>query len=452
MDGFLPTFTRRKLSPPGFKEDTWDKPVLRIADPPRVIIPLQDRCGAPYELTLEEGDAVLAGQTLGTLGSPPASLSVHASISGTVEKIAPHPHPLGFDSLSVSVVSDGRDACCNYLPLAQRSLEGSREKMFEAFREMGIPLNYQLFSSQGWYAPRLIVNATEFEPYLTSKHFLIRDYAPEVIKGLSTLMEACAASRAEIIIEKGKSRVREALERATGGLARVEITAVTRPYPETAGTFLVRALTPKQTAHRSSGEQKNGICVDLFSLFAINRAWSAGTPFIEQLITVAGSGVREPQTLWARTGTPLSELIKRLGGDPASTGRIALGGPLMGIPQHTLEVPLVKKAKGVFTAAAFLFDAHRESRFYKKVPCIKCAKCVDVCPVSLTPSLLASFIENKLYADARLSGVFVCVECGLCEYVCPSRIPLLELMRLGKVNLQGEESLLSRSNLESLGG
>ena len=192
--------------------------------------------------------------------------------------------------------------------------------------------------------------------------------------------------------------------------------------------------------------------VDLSSLFAINNAWVAGLPFTEQLITIAGSAVRDPQNAWVRTGTPLSHILTHAGGDLSRVGRVALGGPLMGIPQHTLDVPLIKKAKGLFAAVAFLFDEHRESRFYKQAPCVKCAKCVDVCPASLVPATIADFVTNKLLDDAQEWGVFHCVECGLCDYSCPSRIPLLEIMRLGKVLLKGEDCLLGRNVFGALYG
>ena len=208
MDGLLPTFTRRNLSPPGFTEATWDKEVSKIADPSRVIIPLQDRSGASHEVTIKEGDEVLAGQKIGTSGNPPAFLSVHASISGAVEQISPMPHPLGFDALSVAIVSNGRDDHLDHIPLNQRGFAGNKQKMFEGFQEMGIPLNYQLFFSQGLRVPCLLVNATEFEPYLTSKYVMIREHAQDLIAGLCTLMEACSASQAVIIVEKSKSLLR----------------------------------------------------------------------------------------------------------------------------------------------------------------------------------------------------------------------------------------------------
>jgi len=192
--------------------------------------------------------------------------------------------------------------------------------------------------------------------------------------------------------------------------------------------------------------------VSLSSLFAIYRAWSSGDPFIERLITVAGSGIKNSQNTWVKIGTPLAHIIQCSGGSPSRLGRVAVGGPLMGIPQHSLGVPLVKKARGVFAAVAFLFDEHRKSRFYKRIPCIKCAKCVDVCPASIIPCVIAGLVDNKLFNDAEQWGVFNCIECGLCEYVCPSRIPLLELIKLGKVSLRGAGCLLTLSNLEALGG
>jgi electron transport complex protein RnfC len=443
VDGFLPTFTKRKLLPPTYREATWDKPVSRVGEPERVIIPLQDSPGASHQVAVKEGEEVTAGQKLGAMGEAPACLSVHASISGTVEQIAPLTHPLGFQALSVSIASNGKNGACESSPLNAGDQAGNGQKVLERLQGMGIPLNYGHLMASASGVSCFIINATEFEPFLTSRHLLLKEHGNEVAAGLKVLMEACSVKRAVVVVENTHTSLVEPLKKTGQETANITVKGVAQPYPDTAPWLL---------GEKYAKAQGQVMSVDLSSLFAINKAWVSGLPFTEQLVTIAGSAIRDPQNAWVKTGTPLSSIITHAGGDLSRVGRVSLGGPLMGIPQHTLDAPLIKKAKGVFAAVAFLFDEHRESRFYKQATCVKCAKCVDVCPASLVPATISDFVNNKLLDDAQEWGLFHCVECGLCEYSCPSRIPLLAIMKLGKVLLKGENCLLGRNIFAALDG
>lgn len=449
MDGLFPTFTRRKSIPPTFRELTWGKSSSRIGVPERVIVPLQDRPDSPYEVMTQVGEQVKLGQKIGFMGKPPVCIYVHTSISGKVDQIGAMPHPLGFQALSVSITSDGKEDQCDFVPLNSRGFIDNK-KVFEGFQEMGIPLNYHLLCAQGFKVSNLLINATEFEPYITSRHQMIKERGQNLVKGLQVLMKACSAKQAVIFIEKRWSSLVKMLQHSLKEAPEITIRGVGRPYPETAKGFLAKRLFYKKFIWSKVATPKDIMAVDLFSLLAIYNAWFSGAPFTEQLITIAGSGIRDPQNIWVKIGTPLVDIIRHSGNSVSCLGRVTLGGPLMGITQHSLEVPLTKKIKGLFAVVAFLFDEHRKSRFYKRVPCIKCAKCVDICPAFIVPNMIADFIDNKHLNDAEQWGVFHCVECGLCEYVCPSRIPLLELMKLGKILLKGEDSLLTRGNLETL--
>lgn len=449
MDGFLPTFTRRNLIPPTFRQLTWGKPSSRLGMPERVVVPLQETPDSPYGVLAQVGEHVKLGQKIGLLGKPPACIYVHASVSGKVDQIGPAPHPLGFQAYSVSISSDGKEERCGLDPLNSRGLGDNKEKIFEGFQEMGIPLNYKLLYAQGLKVANLLINATEFEPYITSRHQMIKEHGQNIIKGLQLLIRACSANQAVIIVEKNQPPLIKILKKASKEVPEAIIRRVDRPYPETAREFLLKKLFYKKSFLSNVSTHNDTMAVCLSSLLAIYNAWFSGSPFTEQLITIVGSGIKNPQNAWVKTGTPLTHIIRHSGGSSSHIGRVTLGGPLMGIPQHSLEVPLIKKVNGLFAAVAFLFDEHRKSRFYKRVPCIKCAKCVDVCPVSIIPNMIVDFIDNKHLHDAEQGGIFLCVECGQCEYVCPSRIPLLELMKLGKVSLRGESSLLIRRNLET---
>ena len=447
MDGFLPTFLRRKTRPPFPGWLVQEGPASKMETPERVVIPLQDTPDTPYEVVVQAGEAVGSGQLLGWTGKDPARLGVHASISGRIDKVGPEPHPLGAKVHSVSIAYDGADERRVSSPLKSRGAGDGGQKMIEGFREMGIPLNYDFLYARGFKVSSLLVNATEFEPYITSSHQLIREFPQNLVEGLKVLMGACSASRAVVLLEKDQPSLIKALKEAGKEAPGMAVRGAGRPYPETA----TRGLLLRRLFSGGSAPAEV-MSVSLSSLFAIYRAWSSGAPFTERLITIAGSGIKNPQNTWVKIGTPLAHTIQCSGGSLSCLGRVAVGGPLMGIPQHSLEVPLIKKARGVFAAVAFSFDEHRRSRFYKRIPCIKCAKCVDVCPASIIPGFIAGLIENKLFSEAERWGVFSCMECGLCEYVCPSRIPLLELMKHGKVSLKGEGYLMTRNTLETLSG
>jgi electron transport complex protein RnfC len=450
VDGFLPTFIRRKFSPPVLGQLPRDKPSSIMEIPERVVVPLQDKPDTPYEAKIKLGEPVRSGQMIGWMGKPPLHLGIHASISGRVDQTGLMPHPLGLPVHSISIVSDGEGEQCDFTPLDSRGLESSGQKVFEGLQEMGIPLNYRLIHARGFKVSNLLINATEFEPYIVSKHQMLRENVQGIIKGLRVLIKSFSARRAVILLEKNNAPLVKLLKEGAREVPEINIRVVGRTYPETAGEFLLKKVFSRGLSVSNDSSSMDAMLVDLPSLLAIYNAWFSGMPFIEQLITVAGSGIRDPQNIWVKIGTLLMHVIQHTGGFLPRLGRVTVGGPLMGIPQHSLEVPLIKRARGVFAAVAFLFDEHRRSRFYKRVPCIKCAKCVDVCPVFIIPNIIVDLIDNKFFNEVEQRGVFLCLECGLCEYVCPSRIPLLELIKLGKVSLKGEGSLLTRSNLVTL--
>lgn len=451
MDGFLPTFTRRIQRPPAFAERTQDRPSSKMGVPERLVVPLQDTPDTPFDALVAEGEVVKMGQTIGAMGKPPVSVSTHAPTSGTIDRIGPMPHPLGFQAQSISILPDGKEDPGDLVPLDPKHAGADNGRLVEGLRKMGIPLNYQLLYGQGLTIPTLYVNATEFEPYITSKHQMIKERAHDLVFGLKVLMGACSASQAVLAMEKGQTHLVDAFKSVLTDELKITLKTLSNPFPETAASLPVQKFSPARWFAKKSTNARQPMWVDLSSLLAINDACRQGVPFVEQLITVAGSGIKDPQNLWVKTGTPLSSVVRHAGGSPSRLGRVALGGPLMGTPQPSLEAPLIKRAKGLFAAAAFLFDEHRMSRFYKRTACVRCAKCVDVCPASIIPNAIADFVDNQLMDDAEQWGIFRCVECGLCEYVCPSRIPLLEIMRLGKVLLKGEECLLARTNLKTLG-
>ncbi|MCP4716269.1 MAG: 4Fe-4S dicluster domain-containing protein, partial [Deltaproteobacteria bacterium] len=210
---------------------------------------------------------------------------------------------------------------------------------------------------------------------------------------------------------------------------------VPRAYPDTVRVLLGLPHDPNHNDFSAGAAAQDACMVEPFVLAALHSAHSDGIPFIRQLITVTGSAVHTPQNMWVPCGSPLDYLIAQAGGNPGMHGRVSAGGPLMGLPQHRLDTPLLKTIHGLYCAAGLSFDEERKSRFYQRCACVRCAKCFDVCPAGVHPISITELIEHQRQDEAAVMGLNSCLECGLCAYVCPSQIPLTDLIITGKERL-----------------
>jgi len=165
---------------------------------------------------------------------------------------------------------------------------------------------------------------------------------------------------------------------------------------------------------------------------AVRAAVEERLPFIERVITVSGSGIPRPLNVKVRVGTPFEAVIRRCGGDLERLTQIVMGGALTGISQPDAQVPVTQQTPGILALVSFAMGKGHQSKMYQEGPCIRCAKCVDRCPVSILPNLIAGYCRKKMFAEAEEKGLFLCIDCGLCTYVCPARIPLAEILREAK--------------------
>jgi electron transport complex protein RnfC len=442
LDAFWLTFQRRKTEPPDFAEDAARKKSVRMKIPETVVLPLQDAPDDPFEVFVNAGDRVKSGQRIGIMGKAPEHIAVHASISGEVTEVKPMLHPLGHHASSVVISSDGEEEKADMKPFSEAGLSD----VFEFFREMGIPLDYSSINS----VSTLLINVTEFDPYISSKERIILEEGEKFTEGLKVFLKASGAKKAVIVIEKKQTSLNSALKDTCRKIPEAEIHEADRPYPDTIQELIrQKVLFENKDVKKDSGADTTMVMEPGIAV-AVYNAYFLGIPFTQQLVTVAGSGIQTQQTMWVKCGTPLLQIILQSGGNVSSLGRVTLGGTLIGIPQHSLEVPLIKKARGLFVAVALVFDEHRRSRFYQRSPCVRCGKCVDVCPACIIPNMVADFIENRRFDETEELGIFSCLECGLCYYVCPSQIPLVELIKLGKVKLKGSASLLTLNSYRTL--
>jgi electron transport complex protein RnfC len=435
MDGFLPTFTRRACAPPDCREQTLGRQSTALPSPEQVLLPLQDTPEQPCAAFVRAGDRVRAGQPVGRIGTETDGIQVHASVAGAVAAVGPALHPLGDQVETVTVVADGS---CAAVPPLPWSTAGS--STFEGFlRAMGISLDYRLLHEPA----ALFVNATEFEPYAASGARLLLEQPDTFLRGVSLLLQGTGCPQAMVAVEKKMLRQAPALRKLRRAEAGIRLVELDCPCPETVREVLGQQARASAAGSGTISPGRRILMLDPACVLAVQQACDRGMPFIDQLVTVAGSGIPEPGNVWVKTGTPLRSLLARAGADVHSLGRVSLGGPLMGLPQHSLDVPVLRRTRSVFAAVALLFDEDRKSRFYKRNTCVRCAKCVDVCPAGIPPGLIVELVENRRLAAAERLGLFSCLECGLCCYVCPSIIPLVDFIKLGKLRLAGPDGLLS---------
>jgi electron transport complex protein RnfC len=401
--------------------------------PDRVIIPLQDTPEDPYKVFVRVGDKVKTGQEIGTIGKGIGSLSVHATVSGEVITVGEMFHPLVQHVASVEIKSDGLDKS-----EVHQCFKGSRIiDFFDFLRKMGVPLGYRNIRGISTF----IINTTEFEFCFNSRERIILEQDKKIAEGVRLLISA-AGGKAVFLVEKRQKNIHKVLKNICAVITNTEIKLVSKPYPDT----IHELLRQKTLIDEKTGKDKKSYNKTMFILpdvlVAIHDACYLGLPFINEFLSIVGSAVRTPQNVWVRMGTLLADVIKYAGGNIENTRRVTIGGALMGRPQFSLEVPVIRKTRGIYAAIALTFQEERKSRFYRRGPCVRCGKCVDVCPSSLVPNDIAVRVEHRRFEEAAELGLFSCLECGLCYYVCPSIIPLVELIKLGKLELKGRNSLL----------
>ncbi len=434
MDGFWPTFIRRKPTPLRLVAKMSGKPTRDFLHPKTVIVPLQDTPETPYQCSVKAREDVAAGQKIGEKGVAPNAVSVHASISGKVREIDSFFSPNGCYVTGVLIEADGREEPCQKI-----SAPTGAEAKIETLQEAGIPLDYERLSRG--QVETLFVNGTEFEPTLDIHHPILEEKTSEVLGGLQALMRIFSVSQAVICVEGKERKLIHGLEKAAKDSPGITLVPTRKSYPATAGDALVAAILKK--GDRAASGQKV-FQVELSFLPAVYEAVLGGLPFIERVITVAGSGVPSAQNLQVKVGTPFNEIIVHCGGNLEAVTQIVMGGPLMGISQPSGEIPVTQATPGILALVSISLS-HRQSRMYEEGPCVRCAKCVDVCPVFILPNTLAAYCRKRRFEEARETGLWVCIDCGLCSYVCPAGIPLAQILKEAK----SREALRPQANPSS---
>ncbi len=427
---------RGGVHPPGGKHLTAHKAIVTATAPRTVTIPLQQHIGEPCRPLVQPGDYVQMGQMIGE-GRPGASAPVHASVSGTVAAVEVRPHPTLEQGLAIVIASDGQDTWIDYLrgrDLAQMTPADIVAAVYAAgivgLGGAAFPTHRKLTLPPGKQAATVVLNGAECEPYLTADHRLLLEQAPNIVFGLKSIMQALGAKEGWIGIENNKPDAIRAMQAAVKAEPNLRVAALRTKYPQGAEKQLITAVTGREVPGGGLPADVGVVVNNVGTAVAVAQALRTGRPLIERVVTVTGSLVREPQNLLVRLGTSFADLIEQCGGTTAPPAKVVAGGPMMGVAQPTLTVPVVKGTSGILVLSA------AEAAIPPVSDCIRCGKCVAACPMHLMPLSIDALSLKGDYPACGDLNAMDCIECGACSYVCPAKRPLAENIRQAKAALR----------------
>lgn len=403
--------------------------------PEKVFIPVSQSLGAPSKLIVEKGAVVKTGQLIAK-GEAFISANVHSSVSGKVSRIEEVTDTSGYrrTAVVIDVEGDEWDGQIDCSREVKAEITHSREEIVRKISEMGVvglggatfPSHVKLMVPEGKKAENLLINGVECEPYLTSDHRLMLERSREMLIGIQILMKGLDVKKAYIGIEKNKPDAIDHLEKLVVEYPGIEVVPLKVKYPQGGEKQLIKAITGREVPSGKLPIEVGCVVNNVGTALAVYEAVQKNKPLVDRVVTVTGKSLEKPSNLLVRIGTPVSKLIEFAGGLPADTGKVINGGPMMGKALTSLEVPVVKGTSGI------LIMPEKESRRMPVVNCIRCARCISVCPMGLEPVLLAQISENQMFETAEKERILDCIECGSCHFTCPAGRPLLDYLRLGK--------------------
>jgi len=433
----LKTFKLGGVHPPENKLS--EKAPIEVLPLPAVVsIPLSQHLGAPASPVVAKGDKVKAGQLIAK-GSGFISANIHSSVSGTVAKIDDMPDSSGYrkKSIVINVEGDDWDEGIDLGTELIRECHLSPQEITAKVNEKGIvgmggatfPSHVKLMVPPGKKAEVLIINGVECEPYLTSDHRLMLEKADEMLVGTTIQMKALGVSKAIIGIENNKPDAIDHLQNKVKDYPGISVEALKVQYPQGGEKQLIKSLINREVPSGKLPIEVGAVVHNVGTAFAVYEAVQKNKPLVDRVVTVTGKNLKKPSNFMARIGTPVSALIEAAGGLPADTGKVVNGGPMMGKAISDLEVPVTKGTSGI------LIFPEREASRKEVLNCIRCARCLNVCPMGLEPYLLSVLADKKRFEDCEAERIMDCIECGSCLYICPSGRPLLDQIRVGKAQV-----------------
>lgn len=415
------------------KEVTGKMPIAWAQKPDMVAIMLSQHVGAPCKPLVKAGQRVYMGQMVGEptgfMGAP-----VHASVSGVVKGIQQRTAANGAPCMAVVIENDGLDEWDPSIQPCEHPEELDKEEALKRIRNAGIvgmggaafPTSVKLAPSKP--VDTVILNGAECEPYLTSDHRMMLERAEDICQGLKIAMRLLSAKQGVIAIEDNKPDAVESMQKAVQGMEGVRAQALPTKYPQGGEKQLIYAVTHRQVPSGGLPMDVGVVVMNVSTAAAVYSALKTGRPLIERVVTVTGE-VNRPANLMVRIGVSVGSLINQCGGAKEGVNKLILGGPMMGMQAYSLETPVVKGTSGLLLM--------RDDTPEKPVGnCIRCANCVNACPIHLMPLNLYALYKRGRFERARNEHAMDCIECGCCSYICPSKLPLVQSIRAIKSELR----------------
>ena len=417
----------------------------RKAELPKVaVFPLSQHIGAPAKPVVKRGDKVKVGTLIAEAGGF-VSAPIYSSVSGTVAKIDTVIDATGYRKPAIVINVEGDEweesiDRSESLETLSAHPELTPEEIVERIKVAGVtgmggagfPTFIKLCPPPGAKAECVIINGVECEPYITADYRLMIEHADEILVGLELLMKAAKVEKGYIGIEENKPEAIRLLTEKTANDSRIDVVPLAQKYPQGGEKQLVDAVIKRQVpAPPAIPVNVGAIVQNVGTAYAVYQAVMKRKPLFERYTTVTGKQVKNPGNFLVRMGTPFQQMIDFCGGLPEGDNKVLAGGPMMGKAVLSLEVPVCKGTNSITVLTDQ--DAHRKT----VQPCIRCAKCVEACPMGLEPYLLATLSSLQNYDRLEAEDVVSCIACGSCQFTCPSHRPILDNIVQGKAAVMG---------------
>lgn len=434
----LKTFRKGGIHPPDEKLSA-SAVISTLPLPKLVNIPVSQHLGAPARIVVERGEMVKTGQVI-AVHEGFVSANIHASVSGRVGVIEEAIDSSGFKRTVVPIRVKGDDwmDSIDRSPDIKTEIVATPEEIVKKVMEAGVvgmggaafPSHVKLTVPEDKHVDHLIINGVECEPYLTADHRLMLEFPNEIVVGIRLLMRALHVEKAIVGIENNKMDAIEAIKEACKTYPEITVEPLAVQYPQGGEKQLIQALLNREVPSGKLPADVGAVVHNVGTTFAVYEAVQKNKPLIERIVTVTGKHVANPANLRVRIGTSVSELIEAAGGLPDDTGKVVSGGPMMGKALAQIDVPIAKATSGI------LIVPREEAKRTQVYNCLHCGKCVEVCPMGLSPHYLMVLGQRGEIDKARDEHILDCIECGSCSFVCPANRPILDYVRLGKTRLK----------------
>ena len=424
------------------RKHTAAMPAERMPAPASVLIPMAQHIGAPAVPTVKVGDTVYVGTKIADAGGF-VSAPIHSSVSGTVKKIENFLSSNGRNCQALLIESDGN---MTPDPAIAPPTVTNIDELCTAVRESGLvglggagfPTAVKLEAEKKGLIKKIVINGAECEPYITSDTRTMIDDAEYVVKGVNILEKFISADEIIIGIEKNKPEAIAKMKDMFASDPKVRIDVLPSTYPQGAEKILIHNTTGRVVPEGGLPSDVGCLVMNVTSVAFVAHYLESGMPLVEKCLTVDGSAIKEPKNVIAPIGTPVKEIIEFAGGLSDDVGKVLYGGPMMGIAIYNLDDPIFKNNNAIIALTK------KEALPLKQYACIHCGRCVAACPMGLNPTAFAKAmkVEDKDDRAARLTDakINLCMECGCCSFVCPSRRPLVETNRLAKADLRNYQA------------